>query len=82
MRAEIVERISESRRRRETQGANVVFGVFAPARNFRDRRSKECRHYWTSNPEIVNGGVNHFGSPFNFPEEFVPFTGCTRWFRT
>jgi hypothetical protein len=19
----------------------------------------------------VNGGVNHFGSPFNFPEEFV-----------
>jgi hypothetical protein len=24
-----------------------------------------------SNPEHVNGGVNHFGSPFNFPEEFV-----------
>jgi hypothetical protein len=24
-----------------------------------------------SNPEDVNGGVNHFGSPFNFPEEFV-----------
>ncbi|MEY6432130.1 peroxidase family protein [Thioalkalicoccus limnaeus] len=23
------------------------------------------------NPEHVNGGVNHFGSPFNFPEEFV-----------
>lgn len=23
-----------------------------------------------SNPEHVNGGVNHFGSPFNFPEEF------------
>ncbi len=22
------------------------------------------------NPEHVNGGVNHFGSPFNFPEEF------------
>jgi hypothetical protein len=23
------------------------------------------------NPDYVNGGVNHFGSPFNFPEEFV-----------
>ncbi len=23
------------------------------------------------NPQHVNGGVNHFGSPFNFPEEFV-----------
>jgi hypothetical protein len=22
------------------------------------------------NPEHVNGGINHFGSPFNFPEEF------------
>src|SRR5205814_2235930 len=24
-----------------------------------------------SNPQHLNGGVNHFGSPFNFPEEFV-----------
>jgi hypothetical protein len=24
-----------------------------------------------SNPDHVNGGTNHFGSPFNFPEEFV-----------
>ena len=24
-----------------------------------------------SNPDDVNGGVNHFGSPFNFPEEFI-----------
>ena len=23
------------------------------------------------NPDHVNGGANHFGSPFNFPEEFV-----------
>jgi hypothetical protein len=23
------------------------------------------------NPDCVNGGTNHFGSPFNFPEEFV-----------
>jgi hypothetical protein len=24
-----------------------------------------------ANPDHVNGGVNHFGSPFNFPEEFM-----------
>lgn len=24
-----------------------------------------------ANPDDVNGGVNHFGSPFNFPEEFT-----------
>lgn len=27
--------------------------------------------YDISNPKYTNGGVNHFGSPFNFPEEFV-----------
>jgi Animal haem peroxidase len=24
-----------------------------------------------SNPDDINGGINHFGSPFNFPEEFI-----------
>ena len=28
-------------------------------------------HYDLTKPADVNGGVNHFGSPFNFPEEFV-----------
>ncbi len=28
-------------------------------------------HYDITNANDVNGGVNHFGSPFNFPEEFV-----------
>ena len=28
-------------------------------------------HYSIANPDDLNGGVNHFGSPFNFPEEFV-----------
>ncbi len=27
--------------------------------------------YDITNPTYTNGGVNHFGSPFNFPEEFV-----------
>src|SRR5262249_55937148 len=26
---------------------------------------------WSFKPERLNRGVNHFGSPFNFPEEFV-----------
>ena len=30
------------------------------------------RDEWSvANPRDVNGGVNHFGSPFNFPEEFI-----------
>ncbi|HEX5759598.1 MAG TPA: peroxidase family protein [Thermoanaerobaculia bacterium] len=30
------------------------------------------RDAWSlADPDDVNGGVNHFGSPFNFPEEFV-----------
>jgi Animal haem peroxidase len=28
-------------------------------------------HYEITNSNDVNGGVNHFGAPFNFPEEFV-----------
>lgn len=27
--------------------------------------------YDINDPKFTNGGVNHFGSPFNFPEEFV-----------
>jgi hypothetical protein len=30
-----------------------------------------ARGYDITKPEYTNGGVNHFGSPFNFPEEFV-----------
>ena len=31
-----------------------------------------AKDIWSvANPDHVNGGVNHFGSPFNFPEEFV-----------
>ena len=31
------------------------------------------------NPDHVNGGVNHFGSPFNFPEEFVTVYRLHAW---
>ncbi len=29
------------------------------------------KHWNIAKADSVNGGVNHFGSPFNFPEEFV-----------
>ena len=33
---------------------------------------KNAKDIWSlSNPDDVNGGVNHFGAPFNFPEEFM-----------
>ena len=33
---------------------------------------KGAKDIWSlSDPDHVQGGVNHFGSPFNFPEEFV-----------
>jgi hypothetical protein len=31
----------------------------------------QARGYDITKSEFTNGGVNHFGSPFNFPEEFV-----------
>jgi Animal haem peroxidase len=41
---------------------DAIFAAYDPAKADR----------WTlENPDHVNGGINHFGSPFNFPEEFV-----------
>lgn len=30
-----------------------------------------CPKWDVTNPDHVNGGTHHFGSPFNFPEEFI-----------
>lgn len=36
------------------------------------RLDRDREDIWDlANPDHVNGGVNHFGSPFNFPEEFI-----------
>ena len=41
---------------------DAVFARYDPAKT----------DIWSlSNADHVNGGINHFGSPFNFPEEFV-----------
>ncbi len=37
-----------------------------------DLFDKDRTDLWDlANPDHVNGGINHFGSPFNFPEEFT-----------
>jgi hypothetical protein len=46
------------------------YSVFASGPGIFGMGSK-VSNYSITNPDNVNGGVNHFGSPFNFPEEFV-----------
>lgn len=46
------------------------YSVFAAGPGIFGLGSK-VRGYDITDPKYTNGGVNHFGSPFNFPEEFV-----------
>jgi hypothetical protein len=52
-----------------------IFGlgsrVYADDAIFAGYDPKKADVWSLDNPEHVNGGINHFGSPFNFPEEFV-----------
>ena len=52
-----------------------IFGlgnrVYADDAIFAGLRSGKADLWSLENPDHVNGGTNHFGSPFNFPEEFV-----------
>ena len=54
----------------ERQERAQWYSVFASGPGIFGLGSK-VPHYDITNPNDVNGGVNHFGSPFNFPEEFV-----------
>jgi hypothetical protein len=51
-----------------------IFGlgsrVYSDDRIFAKPDSKKTDLWSLKNPDHVNGGINHFGSPFNFPEEF------------
>jgi hypothetical protein len=59
--------------------ANSWYSVLASGSGiFGLNNTKETGFLWwkkdgfdISDPEHLNGGVNHFGSPFNFPEEFM-----------
>lgn len=46
------------------------YSVFASGPGIFGLGSK-VNHFDITDPKFTNGGVNHFGSPFNFPEEFV-----------
>jgi hypothetical protein len=64
--AEVIDRFNES----NSEVANKWYSVFASGPGIVGLGSK--KEGWDlANPKDVNGGVNHFGSPFNFPEEFI-----------
>lgn len=52
-----------------------IFGLgsrlYADGAVFAKYDAKKTDVWSLKNPDHVNGGINHFGSPFNFPEEFV-----------
>jgi hypothetical protein len=60
--------------------ANLTYSAFAGGPGIFGMRNeiRDCWHVffcpntWTfPNPDHINGGTHHFGSPFNFPEEFI-----------
>ncbi len=55
---------------KEVSKATQWYSVFASGPGILGLGSK-VGGYDITNPKYTNGGVNHFGSPFNFPEEFV-----------
>ena len=64
----------------ELADANLKYSAFAGGPGIFGMRSeiRDCWHFfWCPNtwefpkPDHINGGTHHFGSPFNFPEEFI-----------
>lgn len=55
---------------KDVEKASQWYSVFASGPGIFGIGSK-VHGYDITNPKFTNGGVNHFGSPFNFPEEFV-----------
>jgi hypothetical protein len=62
----VVERLRESI---DPRKANQLYSAFAAGPGIVGTGSKAYTDI--SDAKGVNGGVNHFGSPFNFPEEFI-----------
>ena len=57
-------------RSKDADVATAWYSVFASGPGIFGLGSR-AHGYDITKPEYTNGGVNHFGSPFNFPEEFV-----------
>jgi hypothetical protein len=54
----------------DARRANEWYSVFASGPGIIGLGSQK-RNYDINDPDSLNGGVNHFGSAFNFPEEFI-----------
>jgi hypothetical protein len=54
----------------DAKRANTWYSVFASGPGIIGLGSRPP-DWDITNPASINGGTNHFGSPFNFPEEFV-----------
>jgi len=63
----VVENFGKSK---DAAKASQWYSVFASGPGIFGLGSK-VHGYNIADPKYTNGGVNHFGSPFNFPEEFV-----------
>jgi len=62
--------IAQANRSNRARAASTWYSILASGPGIFGTGSKK-RGWNLSNPDDVNGGVNHFGSPFNFPEEFI-----------
>src|SRR5690606_33404083 len=66
-------------RKGEGDESNALYSILASGAGIFGLNSRRYEgHLWwkrdvwdLADPRDVNGGVNHFGSPFNFPEEFT-----------
>lgn len=78
----IVRRLGDTDEARKASRFYSAFAAGAGIFGLGNRRYEETPFYslfdrgrkdiWTlTSNDDINGGVNHFGSPFNFPEEFV-----------
>ncbi len=65
--ASVVDRFNDSDR---VSHRTTLYSVFTSGPGIIGTGSTK-RDWNITNLDDVNGGVNHFGSPFNFPEEFV-----------
>ncbi|HEY0779287.1 MAG TPA: peroxidase family protein, partial [Gemmatirosa sp.] len=63
----VVDRLHRSGR---TLEADQLYSAFAAGPGIVSLGSR-APGWSVANPDDINGGTNHFGSPFNFPEEFI-----------
>lgn len=58
------------RRDTDIESSNGIYSVLSSGTGIIGTGAMK-RDWSVANPDDVNGGVNHFGVPFNFPEEFI-----------